>query len=167
MDDKRETSRERDANLQIRHAQEKDIDALRKLGFYENLIELPEDEEILVAEENGTILGAVSAKHKKIRYIPKASKLQFWSLRNIETNAWIYRLFVREDQRSKGLGKELVMNMATYLCAKGIKTLYAGIEHGPFKEISRRVFLAAGFTDLGYCICMRRVCVGNLMTSHL
>lgn len=153
--------------LRIRLAEEKDVVSLRELLYYQNIGNLPEDEEIIVAEENGRILGAVTAGHKKVRYISKTSKIQFWKLKNVETNTWIFRLFVRKDQRSRGIGKQLVKKMIGHLRKRGIKNMYTGIEPGTFKEISRKVFLASGFTDLGSCVCLRRLCIGTLMKLQL
>lgn len=156
--------------VQIRPVQEKDIESLRKLSFYQNLTTLPKNEEILVAEENGVILGAVSTEHRKIRYVPSASKFPF-RIKKVETDAWVFRLFVREDRRSRGLGKKLLGNMVTHLRKKKIKTLYAGVAGGPFQEIAKKAFLAAGFTELGHCICVsvraHRVCLGNLLILRL
>lgn len=120
-----------------------------------------------MAEENGRVLGAVTAGPKKFRYVSGTNRIRFWSLKKVETKAWVHGVFVREDQRSRGIGKQLVKNMVAHLRKKEIKTLYAGIAPGPFKEVSRKVFLASGFTDIGSCVCLRRFCMGTLMISQL
>ena len=154
-------------NLRIRSVNEKDIESLTELLYYQNLDNIPEDEEIIVAEENGRILGAVTGGSKKFHYVSGRNRLRFWGLKKVETNAWIHGLFVREDQRSRGIGKQLVKNMVAYLRKRGIKTLYAGIAPGPFKEVSKKVFLASGFVDIGSCVCLRRFCIGTLMELQL
>lgn len=124
----------------IRLAEQKDIDSLKKLLCYKSLLKLPEDEEIIVAEENGKILGAVTAGHKKVRYILKTNGIWFWNVKKIETDAWIRALYVREDERSRDIGKQLVKSMAAHLLEKGVKTMYAGIALNAFKEIQGRPF---------------------------
>ena len=153
--------------MQIRIAREKDVESLKSLLFYENVSKIPKDEEIILAEENGEIIGAVSAGKKIVRYIPKTSKLKFWQLKKVKTEAWIFRLFVRKNQRSKGVGRQLVKNMVAYLRKKGVRTIYAGIAPSPYKKASKKVFTAAGFIEAGYCVCLKRVCIGTLMKLQL
>ncbi len=162
---------ETEKKLQFRLATEEDIKFLNEFRFYENLEELPKDKGIIVAEKNGEILGAVTTSSKTFRYIPAKSKLRVWNLRKkYETSAWIFRLFVREDQRSKGIGKKLVKTMVTHLRKKGIKTFYAGTEPGQYQNISMRAFAASGFNVIGSCVCLRswhKLCVGKLMKLEL
>lgn len=153
--------------MHFRIAHGKDLTSLKELLFYRHLDSIPKDEEIIVAEENGRILGAVTIGYKRFHFIPGKSKIRFWTLKKTETNAWVFRLFVREDQRSKSIGKQLVKRVVSHLERKGKKTLYAGIARGPFNNVSRRVFLSSGFSDVGSCVCLRRSCVGTLMKSQL
>lgn len=153
--------------MRIRIAHSRDLTSLKDLLFYRHLDRVPKDEEIIVAEESGKILGAVTIGYKKFHFIPGTSKTRFWTMKKAETNAWVFRLFVRDDQRSKSIGKQLVKRVVSHLKNKGIKTLYAGIAPGPFDKISRRVFLSSGFSDVGSCVCLRRFCVGTLMKLQL
>lgn len=153
--------------MRFRIAQSEDLTSLKELFFYQLLDSIPKDEEIFVAEENGKILGAVTIGFKRFHFIPGKNKIRFWTLKKTETNAWVFRLFVREDQRSKSIGKLLVKKVISHLRRKGKKTMYAGIAPGPFNNVSRKVFLSSGFIDVGSCVCLRRFCVGTLMKSQL
>jgi GNAT superfamily N-acetyltransferase len=115
-------------------------------------------EEVLVAESNGVIFGAVSISHKDISYVYGDWKDEFQQfLKNLLSKisgGWISKLYVFPKYRCQGIATELVKEAVERLKENKFTEAYAGINaKSKFRKISENVFKNNGFKRVGSCIC--------------
>ena len=148
--------------ITVRPACEYDTSSLLEMPPYSRgSVILPFKEDILVAEANGKLIGAISIGHKDITYATgkiTSSTSCFSDDRIVEmrriSGPWISKLFVLPEYRFQGTGKKLVQETVKFLRDKGFSEAYVGIHiKNPFREISCQVFRDVGFREIGSCIC--------------
>jgi len=115
-------------------------------------------EDILLAENDGKILGAVSVSNKNISCVLGEWKGGFeqcldnlvWKL----SKGWISKLYVFPEHRYQGHGTKLVEEAVKRLGEKNFTEAYAGIYiKNEFRNVSRHVFENNGFEKIGSCVC--------------
>lgn len=115
-------------------------------------------EDVLVAESNRIVCGAVSVSHKDISYVPGEWRDEFEQVLNNLVNSvsggWISKLYVLPKYRCRGIATELVKEALERLKEKNVTEAYAGINvDNKFREVSEQVFEKNGFKRIGSCIC--------------
>lgn len=115
-------------------------------------------EEVLVAESNGVVFGAVSISHKDISYVHGEWKDEFEKcLKNLVSKVsggWISKLYVFPKYRCQGIATELVKETVERLKENKFAEAYSGINaKNKFRMISEHVFEKNGFKRVGSCIC--------------
>jgi len=130
--------------------------------------------EILVAEKNGKVSGAISISSKSIKYVTQewAAKdvLPLPSIMQEISGPWISRLYVFPEHRHQGIGTELVKESVEYLRNKGLTGIYVGIYiNNAFKAISHKIFKTNGFKQIGSCVCLlpKGFCQGILLKKTI
>lgn len=142
----------------MRTAAKHDVESLLEMPPYGKAgVVLPSNENVLVAEKAGKVLGAVSVGHKDVTFSsseynddkqPPNGELQKVS------GPWISKLFVFPEYRYQGIGTKLIGEAIRYLEAKGFAEAYAGIYiKNAFREVSQQIFRDNGFEEAGSCIC--------------
>jgi GNAT superfamily N-acetyltransferase len=115
-------------------------------------------EDVLVAENDGVVLGAVSVGHKDISCILGKWEDGFEKRPNDLVSkisgAWISKLYVFPEYRYRGVGTKLVREAAEHLKGKKLTEVYAGIYvKNRFRKVSERLFESNGFKSVGSCMC--------------
>ena len=116
------------------------------------------NEDVLVAENNGVVRGAVSVSHKDILYVPGVWRSAFGQrleeLTRTLSGGWISKLYVLPEYRYQGVGTKLVEAAMRHSREKGFDEVYAGIYvKNEFREVSTDIFRKLGFGRVGSCIC--------------
>ena len=158
--------------INVRLALRKDYEILLKMPPYSKCRRnyTPCSEEVLVAENNGVLYGAVSISSKDISYIKgewhdefEKSPTDFVSM---VSGGWISKLYVFEEYRHRGVATELVKEAIARLKEKNFAEAYAGINvKNPLKTVSEHVFEKNGFKRIGSCLCFHnpQKCRGILL----
>jgi len=115
-------------------------------------------DDILVAEMNGVVRGAISVGFKEILCLSGRWRNGFeQQLDTVTTHlsgGWISKLYVFPEYRYQGLGTLLVKKAMEHLEKKGIVDTYAGVYvKNEFRKLSKDIFRKNGFKKYGYCIC--------------
>jgi len=159
----------------IRPATRNDLERLSKMPpYFKSNPTFPFKEEILVAERDEKVLGAVSISQREIGYVTREMHDSRGQLTEASacasllkvTGSWISKLFVFPEYRSQGIGTRLVGAALEYLKAKGCKEAYAGIYvKNEFRQVSQGIFRDNGFKEAGSCVCFlsKGYCYGILL----
>jgi len=143
----------------VRLATKNDTESLLRIRQYsECKIGFPHGEDILVAERDGKVLGAVSVAGREITCVPGEWKTGYERHLNTKienvSGHWISKLYVFPEHRRKGIGTKLVKATVEYLKAKGFTKAYAGIYiKNRCRKTSHRLFERNGFKPFGSCVC--------------
>ncbi len=143
----------------VRLAAKHDVESLLKIPAYSKcVVAFPFEEEILVAERDGKVLGAISVVHKDITYVSgewnEGYESSLNTLMEKVSGCWISKLYVFPEYRLKGIGTKLVEETVKYLNEKGLTEAYSGIYiRNDFRNISQHIFEKCGFKKFGSCIC--------------
>jgi GNAT superfamily N-acetyltransferase len=158
----------------VRPAASHDLESLLKIPPYSRGgLTFPFQEEILVAEDDGTILGAVSVCDKEISRVCGEWKDEYERCLNKFEKVLshlISKLYVLPPYRYRGVGTKLVEEAVRHVKEKGFKEVYAGIYIGNnFKDISQHIFEKDGFVKIGSCICFlsKGYCRGTLLKKAI
>jgi epoxyqueuosine reductase QueG/GNAT superfamily N-acetyltransferase len=159
----------------VRLATENDAKSLAEMHPYtKHCSSLPLEEEILVAEAAGKVLGAVSVGHKEIACLPKewrsCSRQPTLSDVRKVSGPWISKLFVLPEYRYHGIGTKLVREAVKHLEKRGFTEFYAGVYiKNAYREVSLELFKDNGFQDAGSCICFLSEghCQGTLLKKSI
>lgn len=163
------------SSVTVRSAVGNDLNCLSKISsYFKGKIAFPLKEEILVAEGDGKVLGAVSLSQREIGYVTREmqgsrGQLSESSLRKVN-GFWISKLFVFPEYRFQGIGTRLVGAAVENLKEKGITEAYAGIYiKSASREVSQRIFRHNGFKEAGSCICFlsQGYCEGTLLKRQI
>lgn len=119
---------------------------------------LPCREDVLVAENDGAVYGAVSIGRKDILCVHGEWRDRFEqrlnSLVSEVSGGWISKLYVFPEYRRRGVGTKLVEEALERLKEKGFAEAYAGIYvKNKFRKVSERIFKRNGFSRVGSCVC--------------
>jgi epoxyqueuosine reductase QueG/GNAT superfamily N-acetyltransferase len=158
-------------SVNVKLATKDDLRSLAEMPPYsEASIDFPSKEDILIAEGDGKVLGAVSIGRKDISF---SSNKPIDSCKLFDNNElhkvsgpWISKLFVFPAYRYQGIGTKLVEEAIEYLKEKGFAEVYAAIYiKNPFRVVSREIFEIKGFTKIGSCVCKlsEGYCQGTLL----
>ena len=159
----------------VRAAEQNDTSSLREMPPYSKArVAFPFEDEILIAESDGKVIGAVTISQRDISFISgkwKNSNEQIINdLIQKVAGIWISRLYVFPEHRHKGVGTKLLKDAVRYLKERGYTTAYAGIYiKNLFRKSSYRVFKKNGFEKIGSCICFipEGYCRGVLLKKQL
>lgn len=159
----------------VRLATENDVKSLCEMRSYsEHCNSLPLEEEILVAEAAGEVLGAVSVGRKEIAYFSKESRSSSKqpTLSEVQkfSGPWISKLFVLPEYRYHGIGTKLVREAVKHLERRGFTEVYAGVYiKNAHREVSLELFKDNGFQDVGSCVCFLSEghCRGTLLNKSI
>jgi GNAT superfamily N-acetyltransferase len=156
--------------IEVRTAAGHDTESLLKMPPYSGGgLTFPFREEILVAEDKGAVVGAVSVGDKEISPVYGEWNEEFERcLNKFEkvTSRMISRLYVLPAYRYRGIGTKLVEEAVRHVNEKGFNEVYAGIYIGNnFRDISQHIFEKNGFAKIGSCICFlsKGYCRGTLL----
>jgi len=147
--------------VNVRIADEEDTKCLHKMPPYAKCVSKAlAEEEVLVAEAKGGIVGAVSIGQKDIFYssseteeIVPPHSTGTW-LPKI-CGPWISKLFVLPEHRNQKVATCLVEAAVQFLLEKGYTQAYAGVNSkSPYKGFSERAFKRNGFNRIGFCNCV-------------
>lgn len=155
----------------VRRATKHDLESLLEVPQYSKCdLVFPIEEDILVAEKDGKVLGAVCIRVKDITYISGEWKESYEQHLNTKmekvSGCWISKLYVFPEHRRKGIGTNLVKEAVKYLREKGFTKAYAGIYiKNRFRETSQRIFERNDFKKFGSCVCFlsEGYCRGTLL----
>jgi epoxyqueuosine reductase QueG/GNAT superfamily N-acetyltransferase len=159
----------------VRLATKNDAKSLLNIPQYSKCeVIFPLKAEILVAEREGKVLGAVSVGLKDITYISGEWKKSYERHLNTKienvSGGWISKLYVFPEHRHKGIGTKLVKETVKYLKEKDFTKAYAGIYiKNRFRKTSHRTFEKNGFKHFGSCICFLSEghCQGTLLKKSI
>ena len=159
----------------VRLATKHDTESLLEIPQYSECeVVFPPKEEILVAERDGKVLGAISVGHRDITHISGEWKESYERHLNTKMEKipgfWVSKLYVFPEHRRKGNGTKLVKETVKYLKEKGITKAYAGIYiKTKFRKASHRIFEKNGFKNFGSCICFLSEghCRGTLLKKTI
>jgi len=159
----------------VRAAAQNDANSLQEMPPYSKAaVAFPFEDEILIAESNGKVIGAVTISHREISFIPgkwKNSNAQFINdLIQKVVGTWIYRLYIFPEYRHKGVGTTLLKESVSCQKERGASTIYAGIQaENFFRKHTYRMFKKIGFAKIGSCICFipEGYCRGTLLKKQL
>jgi GNAT superfamily N-acetyltransferase len=162
-------------SIHVRHATKHDIESLLKMPPYAKCgLDFPCSEEILLAVNNGKVLGAVSVCHRDISYVYGEWKGGFEQcLNNLVqkvSSGWISKLYVFPEYRHRGIGTRLVKEAVKSLKERDFDEVYAGIYvKNRFRNVSQHVFEKNGFAKIGSCICplSKGHCRGTLLKKTI
>jgi len=162
-------------SMDVRPATKHDEKSLLKMRPYAKCgLGFPCSEEILLAVNNGKVLGAVSVCHKDISYVYGEWKGGFEQcLNNLikkVSSGWISKLYVFPEHRHRGIGTKLVEEAVEHLKQKNFNEVYAGIYvKNKFRNVSQHVFEKNGFAKIGSCICplSKGHCRGTLLKKTI
>jgi GNAT superfamily N-acetyltransferase len=158
--------------INVRLATKKDNDLLLKMPPYSKCRRecISCSEDVLVAENNGVIYGAISISGKDISYIEGEWRDEFEKrtpeLLSMVSGGWISKLYVFEEYRHRGIATDLVKEAIMRLKEKNFTEAYAGINvKNPYSAVSEHVFENNGFKRIGSCVCFftPRNCRGILL----
>ena len=163
------------SSIDIRPATEHDKDVLQKMPPYAKCgLGLPCGEKVLLAVNNGKVLGGVSFCQRDILCVYGEWKEGFeqclGSLTRKVSGGWISKLYVFPEYRHRGVGTGLVEEAVKSLKERGFDEVYAGIYvKNRFRNVSQRVFERNGFAKTGSCICplSKGHCRGTLLKKTL
>ena len=159
-------------SIYVRLGTKKDSEVLLKMPPYSKCRRDCDScsEEVLVAEKNGVIYGAVSISGKDISYIDGEWRDEFekcpTNFLSMVSGGWVSKLYVFQDYRNHGVATELVKKAIVRLKEKNFTEAYAGINvKNPFSAVSEHVFEKNGFKRIGSCLCFYnpRRCRGLLL----
>lgn len=111
-----------------------DWHAIKKI--VENMADLEESAEIIVAEESGIIIGGVA-------FVPPSSRLNKHFDRSL---ASIRILVVSPNQRGRGIGKELTIECINRAKSLGVNAI--GLYTSPIMEVALSMYLRIGFKKI-------------------
>ena len=159
----------------VRPAEQNDTSSLQEMPPYSKArIAFPFKEDILIAESDGKVFGAVTISQRNISFMSgkwKNSNEQYLNdLIQEVAGVWISRLYVFPEHRHKGVGTKLLKETIRYLKEKDATTVYAGIyAKNLFRESTNRIFKKLGFKRIGSCICFipEGYCRGTLLKKQL
>ena len=131
-------------------------------------------ENMLVAENNGVVCGAISVSYKDILYLPGEWSDEFEqhlnSLADKASGGWLSKLYVFQKYRHQGIATKLIKESVDRLKEKKFGEVYAGIYvNNEFREVSEHIFKKIGFERIGSCICFFKIgtCRGILLKKQL
>ncbi len=131
-------------------------------------------DDVLVAENNGVIYGAVSISNKDISYIEGEWRADFekcpTDFLGMVSGGWVSKLYVFQKYRHQGIATKLVEDAIAHLKEKNFAEAYAGINiKNPLSKVSEHVFEKNGFKRIGSCICFfnPRNCRGILLKKTI
>jgi epoxyqueuosine reductase QueG/GNAT superfamily N-acetyltransferase len=162
-------------SVTVRSATGNDLACLSRMPSYSKSdLAFPFKEEILIAERDGRILGAVSIGQREIGYVTRemqncCAQLSEASLQKVR-GSWVSKLFVFPEYRFQGIGTRLVGAAVEYLKEKGCTQVYAGIySKNTFLKVSQQLFKDNGFEKIGSCVCQlsQGYCDGTLLKRTL
>jgi GNAT superfamily N-acetyltransferase len=160
----------------VRLATRSDFKFLLKMPPYSKIVldDLLRREEVLVAENNGVVFGAVSIGHQDILYSPEGwsdeVERHLINLAEKISDGWISKLYVFPEYRCHGIATILVKEALSLLKGTKIAEAYAGINvKNEFRKFSEDAFESNGFKRVGSCICFltQGKCRGTLLKKHL
>ena len=156
----------------VRAAKEDDLPSLLEIPQYSE-VSFPYEEDILVAESNDGILGAISIGQWDIMCVPGEWKNNHENLNGIaerKKGPWVSKLYVFPDYRLRGIGTRLVEAAVEREKGKGSKEIFSGIYiRNRSRPISPHIFEKSGFKEIGSCICPmpKGYCRGTLLKKNL
>jgi len=146
-------------SINIRSATSQDTSSILEMPPYSKCTynQLSYEENIIIAEDEKKIIGAVSCGSKKISFIDRDWKDDFeqcsGSLKEV-TGSWISKLYIFPKYRNQGIGINLVKAALENLEQKNVTEVYAGIYiKNEYREISTHIFEKNGFKRIGSCVC--------------
>jgi GNAT superfamily N-acetyltransferase len=158
----------------VRIAGQNDTVSLQEMPPYRNAKDTFLENEILIAESDGKVVGAVTISQRDISFITgkwKNSNEQILKdLIEKVVGLWISRFYVFPEHRHKGVGTTLLKEAVRYLTERGATTAYAGIYvKNVFRKSTCRIFKKLGFKKIGSCICFipEGYCRGTLLKKQL
>ncbi|MBN1245161.1 GNAT family N-acetyltransferase [Candidatus Bathyarchaeota archaeon] len=162
----------------VRLATTKDCESLLKMPPYSNCKFdcLLCSEDVLVAEKNGVVIGAVSISYKDISYVPGERKPEFNGCLNDRVSqvsgVWISKLYILPEYRSQGVATKVTKEAIEYIKKNSFTEAYAGVNtKNMFRKISEHVFEKNGFKKIGSCICFLtqngQNCAGTLLKKTI
>lgn len=132
------------------------------------------EEDVLVADREGLIQGAVSVSSKKISLVYGDWKEGFEpseaNLIQLVSRGWISKLFVFPEYRNQGIGAKLVEEALSFLEKRNFTEAYAGIYvQNEFRDVSHHIFEKACFKKIGSCVCLLidGYCRGTLLKREI
>ena len=158
--------------VDIRLATRKDCEVLLTMPPYSKCGRNCEScsEDVLIAENNDIIYGAVSISNKDISYIDGEWRADFekcpTDFLSMVSGGWVSKLYVFQKYRHRGVATELVKQAVANLKEKNFTEAYAGINvKNPLCAVSEHVFEKNGFKRIGSCLCFfnPRRCRGVLL----
>ena len=163
------------SSIIIRLATKHDIESLLRMPPYSRgCIVFPFEEDILVAERDGDVVGVISVGHRDTDYVSGEWKDSYEHCLNAVlkkvSSCWISKLYVLPEHRCQGIGTTLVKRAVRFLKERGFTEAYASIYiKNEFRETSRRIFEGNGFDEIGSCICRlsQGYCRGTLLRCTL
>jgi len=152
------------SSIIVRFATKYDIPSLLKMHPYsKSKISFPFEEDILVAERDGKVLGAVSVGHKDVAYASgelSARVVADMHLQHVNakmpkfSGCWVSKLYVLAEHRCQGIATKLVKESLECMKENGFTEACAGINiKNEMKTVSQHVFEKNGFKKFGSCIC--------------
>jgi len=115
-------------------------------------------EDVLVAEDNGVICGAVSVGSRGLSCVAGRWKRRYE--KDLDkascrvSGGWISKLYVFPEYRNHGVGTRLIASATERLGERGFSEIYAGIHvRNEFRKVSEDIFRKSGFKRVGSCIC--------------
>lgn len=131
-------------------------------------------EDVLVAESNGVVYGAINISNREILFVPGTWRNDFArrvnDLAQKVSGGWLSKLFVFPEYRYHGIGAMLVERAVEHLKEKGFSDAYSGIYvRNEFRKESTDIFKINGFKRIGTCICFlpEGHCIGVLLKKAL
>ncbi len=145
-------------SVTVRVAKKEDLASLLKMPQYSG-VTFPAKDDILIAQGDGEVLGAVSVSQWRINCLLGEWKDEFRKERLNEVavpvqGRWISKLYVFPEHRLQGVGTRLVEEAVSFLKDKGCDEVYAGIYiKTKHRETSHHIFEKRGFRKIGSCVC--------------
>ena len=117
-----------------------------------------QNEEVLVAESNGVVYGAVSVSSRNTSCVAGRWRHGFEKrLDNLTctvSGGWISKLYVFPEYRNHGIGTKLIVSALERLGERRFSEAYVGIYvRNEFRKVSEEIFRNNGFKRVGSCIC--------------
>jgi len=164
--------------VNVRLATAKDCESLLKMPPYSNCKFdcLLCNEEVLVAEKNEVVIGAVSISYKDISYVPKEQEAEpsedLHDRVSHVLGVWISKLYILPEYRYQGVATKVAKEAIEYLRKSKFTEAYAGVNmKNKFRKVSEHIFEKHGFKRIGSCVCFLtkngQKCVGTLLRKTI
>ncbi len=131
-------------------------------------------DDVLIAEKNGVVCGAISVGQKDILCVNGPWRRNFGQHLDDVTcrvsGGWISKLYVFPEFRYHGIGSLLIQKAAEWLEQHGLADAYAGVYiKNEFRKVSKDIFRKNGFERVGCCICplAKGFCRGVLLRKTI